>query len=222
MCGCRLHALAFIAWPQLCCELSLKWQITFIWNSPWTTRRPWAVLRTRVPGLLAAHTYTPECCTPTSEIIRFPVPSTWIPSTPMGRPSTYEIKQERGFRGRGKKNTENRAAKEKKREKVCTCNVCAHVGRGRWEEWRGVNAGCVWRYGSEWLWKAVDVVSPCRGLREVKDATFVVNCGIFSEDVTTAWSSIGPNTEEASEQGHSVCIYVTDLHEGVHQSSSCH
>ena len=31
-------------------------QIPLIQNSPWTTRRPWAVLRTRVPGLLAAHT----------------------------------------------------------------------------------------------------------------------------------------------------------------------
>lgn len=121
MCGCELHPLAFITWPQLCCELSLKWQITFIWNSPWTTRRPWAVRRTRVPGLLAAHTYTPECCTPTSEIIRFPVPSTWIPSTPMGRPSTYEIKQERGFKGQGKK-IQNIGQQKKKEGKRC-----AHV-----------------------------------------------------------------------------------------------
>lgn len=60
------------------------------------------------------------------------------------------------------------------------------------------------------------VVGSCRGQREVKDATFVVNCGIFSEDVTTAPSSIGPNTEDVSEQGHSVCVYVTDLHAGVH------
>lgn len=65
-------------------------------------------------------------------------------------------------------------------------------------------------------------MSSCHGLREVKDATFVVNCGIFSEDVTTAPSSIGPNTEDASEQGHSVWFYVTDLHAGVHYSSSCH
>lgn len=67
-----------------------------------------------------------------------------------------------------------------------------------------------------------NVGSSCCGLREVKDATFMVNCGIFSEDVTTASSSIGPNIEDASEQGHSVCIYVTDLHAGVHRSSSCH
>ncbi|TNN54441.1 hypothetical protein EYF80_035350 [Liparis tanakae] len=35
-----------------------------------------------------AHTYTPECCRETSEIIRLPVPRTWIPSTPMERPSS--------------------------------------------------------------------------------------------------------------------------------------
>lgn len=60
---------------------------------PCTTSRPCAVLLTRVPGLLAAHTYTPECWTVTSEMIRFPVPSTWMPSTPMGRPSE---EQDRG------------------------------------------------------------------------------------------------------------------------------
>lgn len=90
--------VALSTWPQLCAASfrfppALKWQIPSMRALPWTTRRPWAVLRTRVPGLLAAHTYTPECCTPTSEIIRFPVPSTWIPSTPMGRPSAREIKR---------------------------------------------------------------------------------------------------------------------------------
>lgn len=57
---------------------------------PWTTSRPSAVRLILVPGLLAAHTYTPECCRETSEIIRFPVPRTWIPSTPMERPSEGE------------------------------------------------------------------------------------------------------------------------------------
>ena len=54
---------------------------------PCTTSRPRAVRLILVPGRLAAHTYTPECCRETSEIIRFPVPRTWIPSTPMERPS---------------------------------------------------------------------------------------------------------------------------------------
>lgn len=54
---------------------------------PCTTSRPSAVRLILVPGRFAAHTYTPECCRETSEIIRFPVPSTWIPSTPMERPS---------------------------------------------------------------------------------------------------------------------------------------
>lgn len=57
---------------------------------PWTTSRPSAVRLILVPGLLAAHTYTPECCRETSEIMRFPVPRTWIPSTPMERPSEGE------------------------------------------------------------------------------------------------------------------------------------
>lgn len=56
-------------------------------SSPCTTRRPSAVRLILVPGRLAAHTYTPECCRDTSEIIRFPVPRTWMPSTPMERPS---------------------------------------------------------------------------------------------------------------------------------------
>lgn len=54
---------------------------------PCTTRRPSAVRRILVPGRLAAHTYTPECCRDTSEIIRLPVPKTWMPSTPIERPS---------------------------------------------------------------------------------------------------------------------------------------
>ena len=64
------------------------------WSSPCTTSRPSAVRLILVPGRLAAHTYTPECCKDTSEIIRFPVPRTWIPSTPMERPSDGHRKRE--------------------------------------------------------------------------------------------------------------------------------
>lgn len=61
----RTDKLYLITWPQLykmCYDVflhqlrSLEIKQTFIQNSPWTTSRPWAVLRTRVPGLLAAHT----------------------------------------------------------------------------------------------------------------------------------------------------------------------
>lgn len=65
--------------------------------SPCTTSRPSAVRLILVPGRLAAHTYTPECCRETSEIIRFPVPRTWIPSTPMERPSEGQRDMQRSF-----------------------------------------------------------------------------------------------------------------------------
>lgn len=62
--------------------------------SPCTTSRPSAVRLILVPGRLAAQTYTPECCRETSDIIRFPVPRTWIPSTPMERPSDGHTKRQ--------------------------------------------------------------------------------------------------------------------------------
>ncbi len=54
---------------------------------PCTTSLPSAVLLILVPGRLAEQTYTPECCRDTSEMMRLPVPNTWMPSTPMERPS---------------------------------------------------------------------------------------------------------------------------------------
>lgn len=52
-------------------------------HSPSTSSVAIAVVKLRVPGIVARQTYTPECWTFTSEIMRFPFPSTRVLKTSM-------------------------------------------------------------------------------------------------------------------------------------------
>lgn len=54
-----------------------------ILSSPSTSSVAIAVVKLRVPGIVARQMYTPECCTFTSEIMRFPFPSTRVLKTSM-------------------------------------------------------------------------------------------------------------------------------------------
>lgn len=70
-------------------------------GSPCTSRTPCAMCQTWVPGPLAAQTQTTRRWTHTSEIMRSPVPRTWMPSPPTEQPSAGEARSQDWLEGPG-------------------------------------------------------------------------------------------------------------------------
>ena len=52
-------------------------------NIPNTVKVAMATVKFRVPGIVARQTYTPACCSLTSDIMRLPFPSTRVLKTSM-------------------------------------------------------------------------------------------------------------------------------------------
>lgn len=52
-------------------------------NLPNTVKVAMATVKFRVPGIVARQTYTPACCSLTSDIMRLPFPSTRVLKTSM-------------------------------------------------------------------------------------------------------------------------------------------